>query len=165
VGTDVIVVGVDGSETSRAALRWAVEEARLRHARVRAVHAWWVYPMLPPDRPPAAEGSEQFGDDASERVQAFVTETLGKRPDVEVTAVAVQGAQASAALVDAAKDADLLVVGSRGAGGFAGLLLGSVSQQCTHHAPCPVVIVPSPPSSPRGVRRRSRGGASLGGRV
>jgi nucleotide-binding universal stress UspA family protein len=142
MSTDVIVVGVDGSEPSRAALRWAVEEARLRHARVLAVHAWWTYPMQPPNRPPAADEPERLrDDDASDRVQAFVTETLGERPDVEVTPVAVQGAQASAALVDAAGDADLLVVGSRGAGGFTGLLLGSVSQQCTHHAPCPVVIV------------------------
>jgi nucleotide-binding universal stress UspA family protein len=129
VSHNVIVVGVDGSEPSKAALRWAVEEARLRHARVRVVHAWWVYPMLQP------------GADPTEAVRTFVTETLGGQIDAEVTPVAVQGEQASAALVDAAEDADLLVVGSRGAGGFSGLLLGSVSQQCTHHAPCPVVIV------------------------
>jgi nucleotide-binding universal stress UspA family protein len=69
-------------------------------------------------------------------VRAFVAETLDGTPDVEVTPLAVQGEQASSALVDAAVDADLLVVGSRGAGGFTGLLLGSVSQQCSHHAPC-----------------------------
>jgi nucleotide-binding universal stress UspA family protein len=126
---DMIVVGVDGSGPSKAALRWAVEEARLRGARVRAVHAWWIYPMFEP------------GADPTEAVRAFVTETLDGQTDVEVTPVAVQGEQASVALVDAAEDADLLVVGARGAGGFVGLLLGSVSQQCTHHARCPVVIV------------------------
>jgi nucleotide-binding universal stress UspA family protein len=132
----LIVVGVDGSENSRQALRWALEEARLRQARVRVVHAWWMYPML------ADEMEEpHLTDDASGAVQKFVAETLGEQDDVEVEAVAVQGQQASAALVDAAKDAELLVVGSRGAGGFSSLLLGSVSQQCAQHAPCPVAIV------------------------
>jgi nucleotide-binding universal stress UspA family protein len=79
--------------------------------------------------------------DARETVQTFVTETLGDQRDVDVEVIAVQGEQASAALIDAAQDADLLVVGSRGVGGFKGLLLGSVSQQCAHHSPCPVVIV------------------------
>lgn len=132
----LIVVGVDGSENSRQALRWAADEARLRHARVRVVHAWWAYPML-------AEDTEalHLTQDAIGAVQTFVTETLGEEHDVEVEVVAVQGQQASAALVDAAKDAELLVVGSRGAGGFSSLLLGSVSQQCAHHAPCPVAIV------------------------
>jgi nucleotide-binding universal stress UspA family protein len=132
----LIVVGVDGSENSGQALRWALEEARLRHARVRVVHAWWIYPMLVDEME-----AQHLTDDASGAVQKFVTETLGEEHDVEVEAVAVQGQQASAALVDAAKDAELLVVGSRGAGGFSSLLLGSVSQQCAHHAPCPVAIV------------------------
>jgi nucleotide-binding universal stress UspA family protein len=133
---ELIVVGVDGSENSRQALRWAVEEARLRQARVRVVHAWWVYPMLDAD----AE-APHLANDAGGAVQTFITETLGEERDVEVEAVAVQGQQASAALVDAAADAVLLVVGSRGAGGFSSLLLGSVSQQCAHHASCPVAIV------------------------
>ena len=138
---DVIVVGIDGSETSKAALRWAVEEARLRHACVRAVHAWWVVPMLKPGGQLAPDAADWGAEDATEPVRAFVTETVGEQTDVEITPIAVQGEQASAALVDAAKDADLLVVGSRGAGGFSGLLLGSISQQCAHHAPCPIVIV------------------------
>jgi nucleotide-binding universal stress UspA family protein len=137
----LIVVGVDGSENSRQALRWAIEEARLRHARVRVVHAWWLYPMLAADTE-----APHLTNDASGAVQRFVTETLAEEHDVEVEVVAVQGQQASAALVDAAKDADLLVVGSRGAGGFTGLLLGSVSQQCAHHAPCPVVVVRGAPA-------------------
>jgi nucleotide-binding universal stress UspA family protein len=80
-------------------------------------------------------------NDASGALQTFITETLGEGRDVEVAAVVVRGQQASAALVEAAKDAVLLVVGSRGAGGFSSLLLGSVSQQCAHHASCPVAIV------------------------
>ena len=141
MANEVIVVGIDGSEASKAALRWAVEEARLRHARVQAVHAWWIYPMLRPGTPPAPDQIPDGGDDPTERVRTFITETLGQETEVEITPIAVQGEQASAALVDAAKEADLLVVGSRGGGGFSGLLLGSVSQQCAHHAPCPIVIV------------------------
>jgi nucleotide-binding universal stress UspA family protein len=133
---ELIVVGVDGSENSRQALRWAVEEARFRQARVRVVHAWWLYPMFTADTE-----ARHLTNDASGAVQTFITETLGEERDLEVEAVAVQGQQASAALVDAAKDAVLLVVGSRGAGGFSSLLLGSVSQQCAHHASCPVAIV------------------------
>src|SRR5438094_7377084 len=104
---ELIVVGVDGSENSRQALRWAVEEARLRQAWVRVVHAWWMYPMLDDEM----EAPPVTNDDASGALQRFITETLGDEQDVEVEAVAVQGQQASAALVDAAKDAVLLVVG------------------------------------------------------
>lgn len=90
----------------------------------------------PPDR-----AELLLGTDPEVAVMEFVTETFGGEPDVDVEIVPAQGRQASAALIEAAKDADLLVVGSRGAGGFTGLLLGSVSEQVTHHAPCPVVIV------------------------
>ena len=132
----LVVVGVDGSEMSRKALRWAVEEARLRDGRVRAVHAWWAYPMLGTSGKAHADA-----EDASAAVGKFVTETIGAQCDVEVEVIALQGQQASSALIDAAQEADLVVVGSRGAGGFSALLLGSVSQQVAHHAPCPVVIV------------------------
>jgi nucleotide-binding universal stress UspA family protein len=130
---------VDGSEPSRDALRWAVEEAQLRGARLRALHAWWAYPMGGAGGPPD-HVAERLGGDARSAVEAFVTETVGEE-NIDVEVVTVQGRHASAALVDAAAEADLLVVGSRGAGGFSGLLLGSVSQQCAYHAPCPVVIV------------------------
>lgn len=134
------MVGVDGSEPSREALRWAVDEARLRGARVRVVHAWWTYPMGGSDHP-SDHIAGGLGRDAEEAVNAFVADTFRGEPDVDVEVVTVQGRQASAALIDAAEEAELLVVGSRGAGGFTGLLLGSVSQQSTHYAPCPVVIV------------------------
>ncbi len=143
----LIVVGVDGSEESRAALRWAVEEARLRKAAVFAVHAWWAVPELEPGTPVLDEDWERLRDQEAERfVREFVEHTLGAtRARVEITAVPVQGVTASAALLEAARDADLLVVGSRGVGGFKGLLLGSVGQQCLQHAGCPVVIVRAGP--------------------
>jgi nucleotide-binding universal stress UspA family protein len=140
-----IVVGVDGSEESKAALRWAIEEARLRNAAVRAVHSWSVYPAIYPGTPIRASDWEELRAAADEFVEHFAADVVGDTAGVELTAVAVQGDRTAArCLVVAAEGADLLVVGSRGLGGFRGLLLGSVSQQCAHHAPCPVVIVRSP---------------------
>jgi nucleotide-binding universal stress UspA family protein len=139
-----IVVGVDGSDRSRAALGWAVEEAKLRRDRVLAVHAWEP-PVVPaidippvPDPPvylPELIAHVQEGAEALvERVVAGFT-----NDDVEIEPLAIEG-PAAQVLVDVAEDADLLVVGSRGKGGLAGLLLGSISQQVAQHAPCPVVI-------------------------
>jgi nucleotide-binding universal stress UspA family protein len=142
VGT--IVVGIDGSEGSIAALRWAADEARLRHARLQVVVSW-QYPALSTIPafgvlPPADEMSEE----AKQGLGALLRdEGLADAPSLEVVEAVVQG-PAGAALIDAAAEADLLVVGSRGHGGFTGLVLGSVSQQCVTHAPCPVVVVPIP---------------------
>ena len=140
-----IVVGVDGSEASKEALRFAAEEARLRGVALKVVHAWDspYEPLAVAGYVPQADAS-LVGElrQAAERVldsalAAVEAETEG----MTVERVLIE-TPASRALVDAAEGADLLVVGSRGLGGFAGLLLGSVSQQCAHHAPCPVVIVP-----------------------
>jgi nucleotide-binding universal stress UspA family protein len=136
-----IVVGVDGSESSRAALAWAVREAALTGATVDAVHAWQVpvpygygygYAMILPV-PDLEQAAGQVLDKA-------VAEVADLAPGVEIRTVIVEGNPARA-LLDAAKDADLLVVGSRGHGGFAEALLGSVSQHCVHHADCPVVVI------------------------
>jgi nucleotide-binding universal stress UspA family protein len=143
-----IVVGVDGSEASVSALRWAMRAAEMHHAaeqhpwEVLVVHAWQV-PMpammmaeglLPPP-------NIDFKHEAGEVVARLLKEaTDGAEPSVPVR-VETPNAPAAKALLDAAASADLLVVGSRGHGGFSGLLLGSVSQQCAHHATCPVVIV------------------------
>ncbi len=138
----VIVVGVDGSEESKAALRWAVEAAALRQAAVHAVYAW-VPPLVPGSLGWVAAPSiavEEAGESAVQLLDAAVDEAAADAP-VEVTRAAVRGGAAKV-LIEAARDAELLVVGSRGHGGFVGLLLGSVSQQCAHHATCPVVIVP-----------------------
>jgi nucleotide-binding universal stress UspA family protein len=143
-----IVVGVDGSDASKDALRWAVDEAKLRGASVDAVHAWQV-PMLPPDvgaaLAPAGAALEvttllpQVKEGAHRTVAEIVEEVVADDAGVEVRPLAVEGPPATA-LIEAARGADLLVVGSRGHGGFTGLLVGSVSMQAVQHAPCPVVI-------------------------
>lgn len=138
-----IVVGVDGSEESKRALRWALDEARLRSSDVHVVHAWmWAAATFTGfGVPVATETIESMGRAAEDLIHSLVAEVVGPDPGVEVTTTVVEGA-AAPCLIDAAEDAELLVVGSRGHGGFTGLLLGSVSQQCAHHAKCPVVIVP-----------------------
>ena len=138
-----LVVGVDGSDGSRRALHWALEEARVRGASVRAVLVWSYLDQ--PDGFDAAYGE----DDARQRLDRAVDEVASEIGDVDLERIVVCDLPARA-LLEAARDADLLVVGSRGAGGFKGLLLGSVSQQVVQHAPCPVVVVPGderPPSS------------------
>jgi nucleotide-binding universal stress UspA family protein len=139
-----IVVGVDGSQGARRALEWAVAEAKLRHAHVVVVHAWLEPAAVAVGSVISAGGVEpELFEETAERTIAEVlasVDTTGLAQGIENHVVA--GAPARA-LLDAAKDADLVVVGSRGLGGFTGLLLGSVSQQVAHHATCPVVIVPS----------------------
>lgn len=139
-----IVVGVDGSEGSIAALRWALEEAQLRGAEVEAVHAWEVpVPALMLDGVVPPPPDVDYVGEAREAVERSIKEAAGGGdPSVKVKVSVPNGPPASS-LVQASDGADLLVVGSRGRGGFAGLLLGSVSQQCAHHATCPVVIVRS----------------------
>ena len=138
-------MGVDGSEASKHALRWAVDEARLREARVVAVHAWKepVLPALPVPRsdPQYVALVVKFQAAAEELVRKMVKDVVGRRGsvDVEVEAAAIEGPVVQV-LVDAASGAELLVVGSRGDGGFVGLLLGSVSHQCVSHAACPVLV-------------------------
>ena len=137
-----IVVGVDRSRGAEAALRWAADEARLRGADLEVVHCWANYPI----------GTELAYVDPTlfeEGAATVLTEALAHLGDVdgvEVKSRLVRGA-AAPALLDAGDGAALLVVGARGHGGFTGLLLGSVSQQVSHHAPCPVVIVPVPPAN------------------
>lgn len=136
---ETIVVGVDGSEASVRALRWAVEEARLRGATVRAVHAW-SYPPVSTYHEAAHVLKAPLADEAEEVLDRMLREGTGGADDVEIQQRVVDG-PAAAALVEASSDASLLVVGSRGLGGFSGLLLGSVSQQAASHASCAVVIV------------------------
>jgi nucleotide-binding universal stress UspA family protein len=140
---NVIVVGVDHSAGAKAALVFANEEARLRGATLLAVHAWQYgyigYPGLEGSVPAMGGDIDELRRAAEAALSASVREALPE-PDVEITLRTIQGSPAGV-LVDESRDADLLVVGSRGHGGFVGLLLGSVSQQCAHHAECPVVIV------------------------
>lgn len=137
-----IVVGVDGSKGSEGALRFALEEAQLRGAGLRVVCAWATpaaaYAGLA--YVPTFDLREVEEQAAGEKLQQAKA-TLGDDPGVAVELVAVEGHPADA-LLDQAQGADLLVVGSRGLGGFSSLLLGSISQQVAQHAPCPVAIVP-----------------------
>jgi nucleotide-binding universal stress UspA family protein len=135
-----IVVGVDGSHGSLDALRFALEEARIRGAEVKAVSAWHVPPSVYGGG--WAPASVDF-DEFRKLAEAALVDTVehAGAADVSVTPILREGQPADVLCAEAA-DADLLVVGSRGLGGFRGLLIGSVSQQVVHHAPCPVVVMP-----------------------
>lgn len=135
-----IVVGVDGSIGARVALAWALEEARLRGAELDVVHSWEYLGVVTVGY--VAVDPRQM-EDAARLLLGRVVEEVGAAKDRDVHPVLVEG-PAARSLLDASEGADLLVVGSRGRGGFAGLLLGSVSRQVTHHAHCPVVVVPTP---------------------
>jgi nucleotide-binding universal stress UspA family protein len=149
-GGPTVVVGVDGSAGSIEALRWALDEARLRTAPLRAIHSWiYLHALVPAlvGYPYAAPAAELDADDATAAAQQAAETILdqafaaiGDTRDVEVERAIVQGSAAQV-LIDAVAEDDLLVVGSRGHGGFTDLLLGSVSHRCAQHAPCPVVIV------------------------
>jgi nucleotide-binding universal stress UspA family protein len=138
-----IVVGVDGSDASARALAWAIDEAGRWGAQLDVVHAWEVPFVVVP--PPVALGYDRDLD-AAERAAQHVLDTCVERArlpsgsPVRIERILVRE-RPTAALLEVAKGADLLVVGSRGHGGFTGLLLGSVSNQCLHHATCPVVVV------------------------
>ncbi|MGA5822032.1 universal stress protein [Kitasatospora sp. NPDC094028] len=136
-----IVVGVDGSPASVDALRWAVGQARSRGAVVEALTAW-QYPVATGWPVPVMEFEDLSGS-YRKILDDCVREVAGTDPAVEVRALVVEGG-AVQCLLDTARGAELLVVGSRGHGGFAGALLGSVSQHCVQHAPCPVVVVRHP---------------------
>jgi nucleotide-binding universal stress UspA family protein len=135
-----IVVGVDGSEEAQAALRWAFDEAQLRQAELDVVHAW-TYPYQGP-RTGVTEPRDLMELDAAKALEQAMARLRAERPgdDVALHAHVREGNPADV-LVQESKGADLLVVGSRGRGGFASLLLGSVSTAVTHHAACPVVVV------------------------
>ena len=136
-----IVVGVDTSEGARRALRWAVAEARARPAELRVVHAWLVPVMAATPVGTVPFDVTGFEESARAELDTFLAAELVDAGDVVVERCVVVGGAAQV-LLDAAAGASMLVVGTRGRGGFAGLLLGSVSQQVIHHAPCPVVVVP-----------------------
>ena len=135
-----ILVGVDGSEGSRRALRWAIEQARSRKAVLRPVIVWQR--TFDYGRQSYWPVDEEIAEGARTRLAATVAEVAGPSPAVDIEPVVVEGDPGQALCAQSA-DADLLVVGSRGHGGFAGLVLGSVSTKCAHHSRCPVVIVPS----------------------
>jgi nucleotide-binding universal stress UspA family protein len=133
-----IVVGVDGSAASKAALAWAVGQAKLSGAVVEAVAAWQVPLALRTPWPPGL--TTDFQATATDELGQAVADVAGSAGPVEIRSKVVEGNPAQV-LLDESAAADLLVVGNRGHGGFAKALLGSVSQNCVHHATCPVVVV------------------------
>jgi len=144
---ETIVVGVDDSEDADLAIAWAVHEARLHDNKVVLVHAW-QFPAVGVTRY-AGDPLPVFGREDIERLAGEVlarAERSAKTvdPTIEVESRLVRG-HPGAVLIDASKGARLLVVGSRGLGGFKGMFMGSVSASCAHHAHCPVVIMrPAP---------------------
>ena len=143
---ETVVVGVDGSEGAAAALEFAAGEAALRNVRLRIVSAWEVPAAVygagftPPMDAGTLEAfavrAQQVADEASATVKKL-------HPSLEVEARALTGQPADVLLAESS-DAELIVVGRRGLGGFKSLLLGSVSQQVVHYATCPVVVVNQP---------------------
>ena len=142
---NTIVVGIDGSAGSVRALEFALAEARLRGAKVKAVEVWHVPASVYSGGglAPVVTDPDEFEGSAKERLDEVLGSVAADTEGIEVERIVREG-QPAEVLVEAAEDAELLVVGSRGLGGFRGLLLGSVGQQCAHHARCPVVIVPKP---------------------
>jgi nucleotide-binding universal stress UspA family protein len=141
-GAPRIVVGVDGSPSAQEALRWAARQAGLTGATVEAVIAWH-FPLLVGGYawpPVGVLETTDFAKLAGQVLSDAVGRALRPAVPVPVTEVVRQG-DAAQVLLDAAAGAELLVVGSRGHGGFAEALLGSVSQHCVHHATCPVVVI------------------------
>jgi nucleotide-binding universal stress UspA family protein len=140
---ETIVVGVDGSAGGRAALEFAAREATLREARLRVVCAWEIPPGVYAGG--FAPGLDQqtldgFRQGAERIAQEAVAAAKKLQPTIESEGVAIQG-QPAEVLLEEAQGADLIVVGNRGHGGFASLLLGSVSHQVVQHARCPVTVV------------------------
>jgi nucleotide-binding universal stress UspA family protein len=146
----IIVVGVDGSDSSRAALAWALAEARLRGSSVRAVHAWMLPAMGAGEAPWALIPPGSYVDVDTEEIEKATHEALdreiaevGGPAGVAVERFVAEGPAADV-IVEASADAELIVVGTRGRGAIATLVLGSTSQQVIHNAKRPVVVVPAP---------------------
>ena len=140
-GWKTIVVGVDGSPGSRKALSWAAAEAAGHGSDLIVVNVW-EHTLLPPAG--SVSVSERYVPDPSQRTAddlvQVIKEELGDEPPVFVQPVVKQGRPAKV-LIEESADADLLVVGPRGHGGFVGLVLGSVSQHVAAYAKCPVAVV------------------------
>ena len=140
----IVVVGVDGSESSLEALRWAAHYVHVAGGTLQAVISWhypvdYGYASVP-------IADMDLAGWAHEALQSSVAEVEKEYPGLSITERVLEGPPASV-LLEAAEGADLIVVGSRGHGGFAGVLLGSVGTHVVHHATCPVVVVRHPPAS------------------
>ena len=140
-----IIVGMDGSTHSERALEWAIREAAIRQVPLkvitiyrRNVSHWGAGAITDPQEHAIAIQAREAAQDATDKALA----TAGDARPTSVTVQAIGGVPAEE-LINASTDADMIVVGSRGAGGFARLHLGSVGSQVVHHAHCPIVIIPA----------------------
>jgi nucleotide-binding universal stress UspA family protein len=133
-----IVVGVDGSDPSKAALAWAIRQGKLTGATVEPVIAWEI--PVNNGYPVPVLGNVDFDEVAREVVTLAIADVAGPDGQAKMRPKVIEG-NAARVLLDASAGADLLVVGNRGHGGFVEALLGSVGQHCVHHATCPVVVV------------------------
>ena len=138
---DRVIVGVDGSPGSRAALRWAGDAADAWEAPLVAVWAWEFSPLIVATEAPTE--IEELSRAVAHKLHETLVGELGEDRADRVQTMVVEDAPVRA-LLDVAGPDDLLVVGSRGMGGIKGALLGSVSQQVVHYSPCPVTIVHAP---------------------
>lgn len=134
-----ITVGVDGSESSAEAVRFALEEAAMRSIGVRALHAW-AHPAYPSEMRPARYDQEAVELEGTRLLSESLAGWRTKHPDVPVIEQVIEGTPAEL-LVDASRSSELVVVGARGRGGFSGLRLGSVSHALLHHAKGPIAVV------------------------
>lgn len=140
-----IVVGVDGSDGSRHALRWALEQAELRGAELEVVEAWEIpYVWAQGWNTAWADDQEVLAKRTEEEAGALLDSVLDGRPRPEGTRITAAQGEPAYMLLQKAEGASMLVLGTRGRGGFSRMLLGSVSTTCVQHAPCPVVVVPDP---------------------
>ena len=138
-----IVVGIDGSESARAALDWAWDEAKRWGAELEVVHAW-AYPYAYGVEGAVVVPPQTLSEDAKKLADEELADLRARKgDDVPMTMVVDEGGAAHT-LLDRGKDAAMIVVGARGHGGFLSLLVGSVADQVVHHAPCPVVVVRHP---------------------
>jgi nucleotide-binding universal stress UspA family protein len=139
-----IVVGVDGSEGAQRALEYAMAQARQWAAHLEVVTVWeYPYQWTEAYNPKWAEDEQWFATQAFERASAMTEKVLDGAAWPAWLHLRAEEGPTTPALLHAARGADLLVVGSRGRGGFAGLPLGSVSTACVHHGQCPVTVVPN----------------------
>ena len=136
------MVGVDGSPTSTSAVDYAFDQASRLGLPLVAVHAWELPTLFGPVPPWMPEEVEEMRMAEKAVLSESLAGHMERYPDVNVTSMVHRGGPAHVILA-ASEDAELLVVGSRGLGGFRGLLLGSVSQAVLHHATCPVAVVRS----------------------
>lgn len=139
IRSGIIMAGYDGSTSAKKALLWAAQEAELRKSELRVVHSW-EYPTLPYGAYPS-EG-EDLEASAQEMLDAGVTFITEKFPNLKVTSQLTEG-HPVVNLIKLSKSCDMLVVGSRGHGGFSTLVLGSVSSQLAHHCQLPLMIIHS----------------------